>query len=133
MSTKRTCLIDANIILRFLRSDDTLLFERATSLFTDAQNGKLSCYVDEVTVAEVVWVLTSVYKTKREDIARSLETLLAQEWVVNPRKNTLLRAIAFYRMSTLNYVDCWLLAVVEEKGTTLETFDKKMKKFSFDK
>ncbi len=128
MNTPRTRLIDANIILRFLLQDDKILFERARKLFRDAQGGLFLCYVDEVTIAEVVWVLTSVYKIKRDDLVQKIEALMVQQWVINVRKNTILRAFAFYRMSTLNYIDCWLLAVSEEKHFSLETFDVKLSK-----
>lgn len=128
MNTRPTRLIDANILLRFLRRDDPTLAGRAKALFTDAQEGKFFCYLDEVTIAEVIWVLTSVYNTKRDDIAHKLEALLAQELIVNARKNTMLRALVFYRKSALNYIDCWLLAVSEEKHIPLETFDVKLKK-----
>ncbi len=128
MNTRHVRLLDANIILRFLRRDDSVLFGRAKVLFTEAESGKFQYYVDEVTVAEVVWVLTSVYKTQRSDIAQKLEMLIAQDWVLNARKNTMLRAFMFHRMSSLNYVDCWLLAVSEEKHIPLETFDVKLKK-----
>lgn len=128
MNSPPTRLIDTNIILRFLRRDDPSLSSKAKTLFVQAEGGAFLCYVDEVTVAEVIWVATSVYKTKREGIADGLEQLLAKAWVVNPRKHTMLRALAFYRMSTFNYVDCWLLAVSEEKDIALETFDEKLKK-----
>lgn len=128
MNTRPTRLIDANIILRFLRRDEPTLAVRAKALFTEAQEGAFFCYLDEVTIAEVIWVLTSVYKTKREEIAHGLEALFVQEWVANARKNTILQALTFYRMSTLNYIDCWLLAVSEEKHIPLETFDVKLKK-----
>lgn len=128
MNTRLVRLLDANIILRFLRHDDSVLFDRAKALFTEAESGKFHYYLDEVTVAEVVWVLTSVYKTQRSDIAQKLETMIAQDWIINARKNTILRAFAFYRMCTLNYVDCWLLAVSDEKHIALETFDMKLAK-----
>lgn len=128
MNSPSVRLIDANIILRFLRRDDPSLSAKAKALFVHAEGGAFFCYVDEVTVAEVIWVATSVYKAGREDIANGLEELLAKEWVVNPRKHTILRAITFYRMSTLNYIDCWLLAVSEEQHIPLETFDAKLKK-----
>lgn len=128
MTTPSVRLIDTNVILRFLRRDDPVLSNEAKSLFLDAKQGKFTCYIDEVAIAESVWVLISVYKTKREDIVHGLETLLAKEWVVNPRKHIVLRALSFYRMSTLNYIDCWLLAVSEEKNIPIETFDEQLKK-----
>ncbi|MBI2405039.1 PIN domain-containing protein [Candidatus Gottesmanbacteria bacterium] len=128
MKAIRSVLIDANITIRFLLQDHQGLFIRAKQLFHRAERGEIDCYFDEVTLAEVIWVLTSVYKMKREDIVGKLETLFVQEWVVNIRKHTMLRALAFYRMSTLNYIDCWLMSVSEEKHIPLETFDAKLKK-----
>lgn len=128
MNARPTRLIDANIILRFLRKDDSSLSARAKDLFTQSREGKFLCYIDEVTIAETVWVLTSVYKTQRADIASLLEAFLLHEWIINLRKTTILRAISFYRMSNLHYIDCWLLAVSEEMNFSLETFDSKLGK-----
>ncbi len=128
MKTVRSVLIDANIIIRFLLQDHPSLFIKAKQLFDRAERGEIYCYFDEVTLAEVIWVLISVYKMKREDIIDKLELLLVQEWIVNIRKHTMLRALAFYRMNTVNYIDCWLIAVAEEKHISLETFDIKLKK-----
>lgn len=128
MNSRPTRLIDANIILRFLRKDDPALSARAKELFTQSRDGKFYCYIDEITVAETIWVLTSVYKTQRDEISSLLEALLLHEWIVNSRKNTILRAISFYRMSNLHYIDCWLLAVSVEKHIPLETFDMKLGK-----
>lgn len=128
MKSSLTRLIDTNIILRFLRRDDPSLSGKARVLFVQAEGGAFLCYIDEATVAEVVWVATSVYKMNREDIVNGLEELLAKEWVVNLRKHTILRALTFYRMSMLNYIDCWLLAVSAEKHIPLETFDMKLGK-----
>lgn len=123
-------LIDTNIILRFLRRDDQTLSSRAKKYFIDAEEGKQFCYLDEIVIAEAIWVLTSVYKTKRDSIAHMLEALLIHDWIINPRKKTIFRALAFYRKNTLNYIDCWLLAVSEERQIILETFDKKLQKIS---
>lgn len=128
MNERPTRLIDANIILRFLRKDDPALSARAKELFSQSRDGKFYCYIDEVTVAETIWVLTSVYKTQRADIASLLEAFFLHIWIINPRKTTILRAISFYRMSTLHYIDCWLLAVSEEMHFSLETFDSKLRK-----
>lgn len=128
MNTRPTRLIDANVLLRFLRKDDPTLSSRAKELFTQSRDGKFLCYIDEVTIAETIWVLTSVYKTPRPEIASLLEAFLLHAWVVNPRKTTILQAISFYRMSSLHYIDCWLWAVSEGMHFSLETFDSKLGK-----
>lgn len=128
MKTQQTVLLDTNVILRFFLQDQPEHFKRVITLFDSAENGKISCYIDPVVLAEVVWTLSSFYKVSRSNIAAKLETLLAQQWMISEQKPAMLSAIDQYQETSLDYIDCWLLAVSEEKRIPLETFDVKLKK-----
>ncbi len=52
--------------------------------------------------------------------------------MVNPRKNLLLEALEIYRESNLAYIDCWIFTISKPIGIRLETFDKDLKKLSWD-
>lgn len=131
MKAIQTVLLDTNVILRFFLQDHPEHFKRAKTLFERAENGLISCYIDPVILAEVVWTLSSFYKVSRGNIATKLETLLAQQWVVSEQKQKMLSAIHWYQETTLDYIDCWLLAVSQTQAIPIETFDKKMQEFSF--
>lgn len=128
MKVAKTVLLDTNIVLRFFREDQPQHLRYARELFRQAEKGIVSCYMDPVILAEVVWTLSSFYKVSRLEIAQKLELLLAQKWMVNEQKQALLSAIHHYQTTNLDYIDCWLLAVSKEKHIPIETFDKKLQK-----
>lgn len=128
MKTAKTVLLDTNIILRFLRHDQPQHFRQVQKLFQEAEKGTIDCYMDTVVLAEVIWTLDSFYKVNRSEITSKLETLLVQKWMVNEHKQTLLSALHQYQETNLDYIDCWLLAVSEEKQIPIETFDEKLNK-----
>lgn len=130
MKPKRTVLLDANVILRFFREDHPEHFRRVKNLFQQAEKGMISCYIDSVVLAEVIWTLASFYKVSRLEITTKLEMLLAQKWMVNENKQTLLSALHQFQETNLDYIDCWLLAVSEAYAIPIETFDKKLQKLA---
>lgn len=121
-------LVDANVVLRFLLGDSTTLSPKAKDIFQKAEDGAHEIYLDEVIVAETVWVLQSFYKLNRKDIAGKLLTLLGQDWIINPRKPLMLSALTAYEHGPLHYIDCWILAVSHRLEIPLATFDHKLKK-----
>lgn len=123
-------LADANIILRYLRNDDPKLSPLSKLFFEKAIKGQYQIYFDEVAVAEVVWVLTSVYKTDREKIWTFLAKLIPQEWIFCPKKELVLKALNYYHQTNFSYIDCWLYVVSLDRKISLKTFDKKLEKFS---
>lgn len=126
MKATKTVLLDTNIILRFLLVDQPEYFKQSKNLLLQAEKGMITCYIDSVVFAEIIWTLTSFYKMKRSDVTTKLEMLLAQSWMVNEHKQTLLSALHQYQETTLDYIDCWILAVSNEFDIPIETYDRKL-------
>lgn len=116
-------VVDTNIIVRFLLDDDPKFSPQAKQLFSVAKSQNLPIFVDEVIVAEVVWILTSLYKMEKSIIVSLLQKLLLHTWVVNPRKNLILKTLSVYATHNLDYIDCWIATVAQSKKLTLTTFD----------
>lgn len=125
---KKLVCIDTNILIRFLRADHPKLSPKAKEIFLSAQKGEINIYIDEIIVAETVWLLSSFYKLKKEEIAYQLQELVSQEWIINPRKKLILQSLSLYSSSNLHYVDCWINYVSKEISGKLVTFDKDLKK-----
>ena len=68
-----TSFIDANIVLRFLLNDHPIFSPRIKTMFLRDEQGNEKFALDEVTVAEILWVLESFYRVARSDIAEKLE------------------------------------------------------------
>ncbi|MEK7194504.1 MAG: PIN domain-containing protein [Patescibacteria group bacterium] len=115
--------LDTNVILRFLLDDDSALSRQARKKFKDAEGGKRLIYLDEVILAETIWVLLSVYKMEKQEVCRIMTKLLTVKWLVNPRKGLMLAALSLFSKTKLHYPDCWLYTVTNNLGHILETFD----------
>ena len=125
---KKTILVDTNIIIRFLLGDNPQLFSEAKKIFAKAQEGSNNIYLDEVVMAEVVWTLSSYYKFEKVNIVDRLEKLIFQDWIVNPRKKLMLKALGLFGKTNLSYIDCWIFTVNQSLKISLETFDNNLKK-----
>lgn len=124
----KTVCLDANIIIRYLEADNLSLSPKAKKLFSRGEKGKIKIYLDEVIIAEVVWVLSSFYEQSRQAISTKLITLLNPKWITNPRKKLILATLNSYSVSNLSYIDNWILQVSKSKKLKLETFDKNLHK-----
>lgn len=124
--------IDTNVLVRFLRADHPQLSPKARDIFLKAQKGEIRIYLDEIIVAEAVWLLSSFYKLKKADISFQLQELVSQEWIVSPRKKIILDSLSLYSISNLHYIDCWIACVSKSISGELRTFDKKLEKLTKD-
>jgi predicted nucleic acid-binding protein len=64
--------VDANVILRFVRSDPPEPFRKTEAILKAVEAGEATLHRDPVNLAEVVWVLSSHFKVLCEDTARAL-------------------------------------------------------------
>ncbi len=101
---KRT-FIDANIIIRYLIDEPWEMAREAEALFEAAERGEVILMLDEITVAEVVWVLSSFYKANREVIKKSLLTFIANEGVMMADKEGMLLALTLYTDMNVDFAN----------------------------
>ena len=127
---EKVILIDTNVFIRHLRGDDKVLSLKAKAVFSQAETGKHQIYVDEVIIAEVVWVLSSFYKETRAAIAFQLSDILSQTWVINPRKNLILKTLTLFTKTSHSYIDCWAFVVAKDEQFPFTTFDKTLDKLA---
>ncbi len=71
--------IDANVILRYLLGDDERLSTNAATILQGVDRGETAVSCDPVTLAEVVWVLSSYYGLPNPEISEGLAPLLKAE------------------------------------------------------
>lgn len=125
----KSTITDTNILLRYLRQDHLTLSPKAKDIFVKAQKGEYFIYLDEMAVAEAIWVLTKYYKSAKKLVVEKISKLLYLPWIVNPRKELIVQALNLYFDSPkLSYIDCWLFVLGKEEKMTLETFDKNLQK-----
>ncbi len=119
---RNDCILDANAVLRFLLQDHEEKFQQVKSVIQ-----KKNCYVTMEVLAEVCYVLEGLYQVTREDIISNFRKLNNDVIILNA--DVLLRGLdIFDETPKLDFVDCLLYGYQEEKGISVVTFDKKLKK-----
>lgn len=125
---KSTVVIDTNILLRYLRNDHPNLALKAKKIFDKAYKNDVNIYLDEIILAETIWVLASHYKTPKSLIVSKLIEQLYFDWIINPRKKLMIKALGLFGKTNLSYIDCWIFIVNQSLKASLETFDNDLKK-----
>lgn len=71
--------LDTNVLLRYLAQDDPAQSPRATEVIERRLSKENPGFVSLVCVLEIVWVLGSLYKRSRGEIAGHIEMILAAD------------------------------------------------------
>lgn len=118
---KNIQLIDANVILRFILNDHAEMSKRATEVIV------AGAYTKPEVIAEVVYVLKSVYSTPKDkikSIIRGLSDIIRIE-----NADCVVHAIDLYADTSLDFVDCLLVAYHSLNNESVFSFDKKLNRY----
>ena len=120
--------VDANVLVSYIANDDAEMFEAAQALFLRVDRGEERIALLDVTVAEVVYVLSSrrLYNLPPREFANRLAAMLSHRGIQMTQKRRCLDALELYAThKTLNFGDAILAAtVLSEPETELYSFDK---------
>jgi predicted nucleic-acid-binding protein len=122
-------LLDTNVLIRFLVHDDPVQSPQADALFAQADRGQCLLILTDVAIAESIWVLSAAYKIDRGKIADSLAALMVQAGIRCPNRNCMLDALARFKSTTCDFLDCYLAAMAIATGNGVASFDRDMRKF----
>jgi len=117
--------IDANVIVRHLTQDPPDQARQVLDLFRAAHDGIVVLWVDPITIAECVWVLTSIYRLPRGDIARSLADIVAADGIEADDREMLIQALRLYAAHNVDFADALLAArTSHHRVTDIYSFDR---------
>jgi predicted nucleic-acid-binding protein len=108
--------VDANVILRFLTGEPPDMAEKAALLFQAVEDEHITLIVDDIVIAEVVWVLQSFYHHQVADIATVLRNFLLQDGIQAEEKDTLLQALTLYETKNIDFADALIATRMQERG-----------------
>ena len=116
--------VDTNVILRFLTREPPDMAQQALALFTAVQEGDITLILEEIVLAEVVWVLQSFYKHSPEEISSVLQELVNYPGIVCEHKSVILIALRLFASKNLDFVDAMITAHMVKKGVSdIYSFD----------
>jgi predicted nucleic-acid-binding protein len=120
--------IDTNVLVRYYAKDSPTLEKQAQDIISQAKPKSL--FLDRLVLAELAYVLKSVYSFAKADITKIFISLLADARFVIGDIDVVRETIKlFEKENPLSFEDCWLLALAgQRKVTSVATFDQQLKK-----
>jgi predicted nucleic-acid-binding protein len=117
--------LDTNCLLRYLlRDDDRQAHRVAATLVKAVEQGK-AVFINDIVLAEVLWVLRSSYRFDRPKIVRAVEQLTGSSHFAFEHKADVLTALQQFKSGEAGFADCLIGAKNRRLGCeTTYSFDK---------
>jgi predicted nucleic-acid-binding protein len=116
-------ILDTNIVLSYLLSDDIQLSPRAAELIEQHE-----VFVRNEVACEAVYVLQKVYHLNRAEIRSKLTGLLHASLIAVEHSAVFEKALELYAARTLDIVDAFLCAYHAVEDVEVVTFDEKLQR-----
>jgi predicted nucleic-acid-binding protein len=129
MTASKAYLVDANILLRYLRNDHPKQSPAARRLIEGAGKGALALEIPLIAITETVFTLQSHYGAEREDIGRELIKILRAPGVTLACPDWALDALEFYRTRNVSFGDACIAAEAVASDREVASFDQGLKRF----
>ena len=121
--------LDTNVLVRYLVQDEPRQAALATQFIEAQCTTERPCFVGQIVLCELAWVLESNYQQNRDEISSIIEQLLQVGQLEVMEAEVAWRALADYKNSNVDFPDHLLARINEHKGcSTTVTFDKKAAK-----
>lgn len=116
--------LDTNVLVRFLVEDDLAQTERAQSILRRAVEADDPCYVADIVLCELVWVLERSYKIKRAEIGACLSRLIRAQHLAFSSVERLSRTLESYTSGRGDFADYLIRETAKEaECEAVATFD----------
>ena len=120
--------LDSNIFLRLLVKDNQKLLKKSEKIFGDIYDEKIIGFVSILVVNEILWVLKTYYKLKREECVPGVKQLVSLKNVklIEVKKDVVLNVLDLYEKTNFDFTDIYLSKITQQKD--LVSFDKDFEK-----
>jgi len=118
--------MDTNPFVRYFTNDVPHLAQRVQALLEQAKQGKVKLITNEVIIAELVWVLESVYDLKKPDVYKLISSVINTPNFNVINRNIINEALAVYVNKNIDYVDAYTAVYMKDRNLKkLCSFNKK--------
>jgi predicted nucleic acid-binding protein len=118
-----TVFVDTNIFIRHLTGEPPDQAAAATRYLAAAD----TLVLEDLIFAEVAYVLETVYKVPRADVALNLRAVLGLPAIRSADSELLLRAVEIYETNGLDFSEAYLIASAERSGVgVIASFDRQI-------
>ena len=116
-----TAFVDTNILVRHLTGDPPAQAARATRYLAAADD----LLLPDLILAEVAYVLESLYEVGRPEVAAALRAIVGFPAIRVVDETLLSRTVELYEVDRLDFADAYLVASAETTGVGIvASFDR---------
>jgi predicted nucleic-acid-binding protein len=117
--------LDTNVVVRYLAQDDEKQAAVANRLIESSLSAQSRGFISIVSLAEIVWVMSSNYRATRTVVADIVEGLLTAPQLMLERADVVWRALRTYRDSKADFSDAVIVELGRDAGCSKTvTFDR---------
>lgn len=122
----KSLVLDTNVFLRFLLNDVADQANQVTDLFKAAKAHELKISIPQIIVFEIAFALEKYYKFPKNKIVDKLGVLLTTPYLQIQDVRVFQEALILFNRKNIDFVDCFLISLAQDKDTELFTFDKNL-------
>jgi predicted nucleic acid-binding protein len=126
--TNKLACVDTNFFIRIFTNDNPEQAQAALSIFRKAANGELTLMINDLLIAEIVWVLESSYKLDADDIRQKVLMFLNTPGlkVESADLKSRVQVLNLYAEKNIDYIDAYTATWMKAHDISIiYTFDKK--------
>jgi predicted nucleic-acid-binding protein len=121
--------LDTNVLARLFVDDDAAQARQARGFVAARCTEQNPGFVDRVALCELVWVLSSVHRYRRAEIAPIIEKLLASPDLILEDDGAVRAALQTFITRNIDFADALIGEVNRARGCdTTATFDRRAAK-----
>ncbi|BAU15893.1 hypothetical protein LEP3755_64590 (plasmid) [Leptolyngbya sp. NIES-3755] len=120
--------LDTNVLVRYLTRDDEEQWRIVNDLISEATEAGETCFINNIVLCELIWVLRSRYKVSRSDLIDTLERLLRVSTFIFEDKLAVQRAVLQMKQGNADFSDYLIVELNQQQECTeTVTFDAKLR------
>jgi len=123
---KKKFLLDTNVLLRHILNDNKILSSQASKYFQQAESNQAILQITPLSLAELIWVLKSVYSQPVNRIYDPLVKILSHKNIEVEHKDLVVKALLLAKKHNIAFIDAINFLTAKQEKFMLITFDKKL-------
>ncbi len=123
--------VDTNVLVRFITHDNAEQTQHVLRVMRRAERGEISLRISAVVIAEVIWVLQSVYRYERTAIAEALRTFLLADGVSVEEPDVVIEALRLM-LDGVVFIDAYVAMLARSRREPVFSFDAGFKRLGVE-
>ena len=117
--------LDTNVLVRFLVEDDPAQTEQAKAILKKIVDSGSACFIPDIVLCELVWVLRSSYRVSKPEVVERLRALSLANHLILQSTDLVTEAIDAYASGKGDFSDYLIRGIAQSAGAEIvATFDR---------